>query len=80
MTIPTIGGAASMTNPAPLTKSELDTVPHGTVVRSADGTIACRYDDSRGVLFGDERPFLWSVLRAPAIILWPLTLDESGQP
>ena len=54
-----------------LTQDELAAVPHGTVVRCSDGTIAARYDDTRGVTFGDERPFPWAVLRAPAVQLWP---------
>lgn len=49
----------------------LDEVPVGTVVRAADGTIAARYDHQRGVIFGDDRPFPWEVLQAPAVVLWP---------
>lgn len=52
------------------TDAELATVVRGTVVHAKDGTIACRYDAERGVVFGDERPFPWSLLRAPATVLW----------
>lgn len=55
-----------------INQDALMTVPAGTVVRAVDGTIACRYDETRGVVFGDERPFPWTVLRAPAVVLWPV--------
>lgn len=42
----------------------------GTVVRSAKGTIACRFDDQYGVLFGDDRPFTWSALQLPLTVLF----------
>ena len=54
-----------------LTQRDLDDAPIGTVVRAADGTIAARYDRQRGVVFGDDRPFPWKVLQAPAVTLWP---------
>jgi hypothetical protein len=54
-----------------LTQKDLDDAPVGTVVRAADGTIAARYDRQRGVVFGDDRPFPWKVLQAPAVTLWP---------
>lgn len=57
--------------PEALDQEALANVPAGTVVRAADGSIAARYDVERGVVFGDDRPFPWSVLRAPATILWP---------
>lgn len=62
-----------------LTDEQIDqdarmTVPAGTVVHAADGTIACRYDETRGVVFGDERSFPWRVLNAPAVVLWPRDL------
>lgn len=41
------------------TVEELDQLPNGVVVRSAEGTIACRFDATRGVVFGDDRPFPW---------------------
>lgn len=58
------------------TDAEIAAVPTGTVVRAADGTIAARFDTERGVVFGDERPFAWNVLRAPALVLWS-TADET---
>lgn len=58
-----------------LTAEELAAAPRGTIVRAADDTIACRFDDQLGVVFGDDRPFPWSVLRAPAMVLW---MPEGG--
>jgi hypothetical protein len=48
----------------------LAAVPRGAIVRSAKGTIACRYDELLGVVFGDERPFDWNRLSVPATLLW----------
>ena len=53
-----------------LSDAQVAAVPVGTVVRVGDGTIAARYDSTRGVVFGDERPFPWEALHAPASILW----------
>lgn len=50
-----------------------DALPAGTVVRSAAGTIACRHKSGVGVVFGDERPFDWSLLAAPLTVLTPAT-------
>ncbi|PPG77515.1 hypothetical protein C5D98_15350 [Rathayibacter rathayi] len=47
-----------------------DDVPVGAVVRSPAGTIACRFDETNGIVFGDERPFLWSNLASPVQVLW----------
>lgn len=47
-----------------------DDVPVGAVVRSPAGTIACRYDETTGIVFGDERPFAWSKLESPVQVLW----------
>ncbi len=52
------------------TAAELDALPRGAVVRSAAGTIACRWDRTRGVVFGDNRPFAWSKLALPADVLY----------
>lgn len=52
------------------TAEELWSVPIGTVVRTAVGTIACRYDNTRGVVFGDNRTFPWTALAVPAEMLW----------
>ncbi|TLF74078.1 hypothetical protein [Nocardia cyriacigeorgica] len=52
------------------TDDELVAASHGIVVRAKDGTIAARFDQVHGVVFGDDRPFPWSVLRAPAVVLW----------
>lgn len=55
------------------TNSELHAVEPGTVVRATDGTIAARFNKTHGVVFGDDRPFPWIVLRAPAEILFDPT-------
>lgn len=57
------------------TVEELDRLPIGVVVRSAEGSIACRFDATRGVVFGDERPFPWLRLALTARVLW--TPDEA---
>lgn len=54
------------------TTTQLEAVPVGHVVRSAAGTIAARFDQDRGVVFGDNRPFPWIALDLPATVLWPL--------
>lgn len=51
------------------TAEERDSLPAGTVLRSDAGTIACRFDERFGVIFGDERPFEWARLRLPAVVL-----------
>ncbi|MFD6030496.1 hypothetical protein ACFWE5_07255 [Cellulosimicrobium funkei] len=52
-----------------------DGLPRCTVVYSADGTIAGRYDTDRGVVLGDERTFPWSMLQPPLRILFCPTCD-----
>ena len=52
------------------TVEELDALPVGSVAHSAAGTIASRFDEHFGVVFGDERPFEWARLRLPATILY----------
>lgn len=52
------------------TDEELDAVPVGAIVRSSAGTIACRFDSTHGVVFGDERPFPWRKLALDALLLW----------
>lgn len=51
-------------------QAELMAVPRGTIVHASDGTIAARFNDEFGVVFGDERPFKWAVLTAPATVLF----------
>ena len=48
-----------------------DAIPVGTVVRSASGTIGCRYDDHRGLVFGEDVAFEWSLLALPLTVLYP---------
>lgn len=55
------------------TSEALTAVPAGTGVASADGTIAARFDTDRGVVFGDDRPFLWDLLTTPAVVLWSVS-------
>lgn len=57
-------------HPTITTDEELNALPRGTVVRSNEGSIACRYDDVFGVVFGDDRPFAWSRLDLPATVLY----------
>ncbi len=45
-------------------------VPHGSVVMSAAGTLAGRFDEHRALLLGDERPVPWSDLTLPLLVLW----------
>lgn len=54
-----------------LTDDEVQAVAPGTVIRGRDGTIAARFWDlEHGVLFGDDRPFAWTAIKAPAVVLW----------
>ena len=52
-------------------------VPIGAVVISSSGTIAARFDDDRGVVLGDDRPFPWDRLQEPVAVLW---LPSDGVP
>lgn len=40
------------------------------VYNQADGTIAARFDETRGVVLGDDRSFPWDRLRGPLTLLW----------
>ena len=60
----------AVTQPVVETVEELEGLEVGVVVRSAAGTIACRADESNGVVFGDERPFPWTSLMLPARVIW----------
>ncbi|MEA5453280.1 hypothetical protein SPF06_00960 [Sinomonas sp. JGH33] len=51
------------------TAAELDALPVGSVVRSDAGTIACKCEATRGVVFGDDRSFPWLKLATPATVL-----------
>lgn len=60
------------------TVEELEALPVGAVVLSAGGTIACRFDDYRGTVFGDDRPFgPWTRLALPATVLFTPDGSES---
>lgn len=52
------------------TVKELNELSEGSVVRSSAWTIACRYDLTRGVVFGVREPFPWSGLQLPVTVLW----------
>ena len=52
------------------TPDQMKAVCVGTVVRSASGTIACRYNQDLAVLFGDERPISWWALSLPLQVLY----------
>ena len=45
-------------------------LPPGSVVMSAAGTLAGRFDEHRAVLLGDDRPIAWSELALPLLVLW----------
>ncbi|WP_280389281.1 hypothetical protein [Nocardia wallacei] len=63
------------------TTEEMAAVPPGTIVRAADGTVACRHPSGFGVLFGHGTPFDWSLLSPPAVVLLhgDLTLPDGGR-
>ncbi len=63
-------------NPIVETVQALKDLPVGVVVRSAAGTIACRADESAGVVFGDERSFPWTSLMLPARVIWRHTMTD----
>ncbi|MCV7175101.1 hypothetical protein [Mycolicibacterium sphagni] len=47
------------------TATQLESLPPESIVKTDGGSIACRhYDRVHGVVFGDDRPFKWSVLAA----------------
>jgi hypothetical protein len=50
--------------------AELEALPTGTIVQSNAGTIACRFNRVRGVVFGSNHPFDWDALQLPATVLW----------
>lgn len=77
---PPAGTPARGTAPRQLTtEAERDELPAGTIVRSADGTIACRHHSGVGVVFGDERPFPWEALVLPlTLIPIPVGSPTSG--
>jgi hypothetical protein len=52
------------------TDEELSQVPAGWIVEARDGSITARFDQRYGVLFGDERPYKWSLFHAPALVVW----------
>ena len=52
------------------TVEERAAVRRGTVVRSASGTIACRYDKWNAVALGVGAPFDWTVLALPLTVIY----------
>lgn len=60
------------------TAEDLAAVERGTIVHNSDGTIACRFDEQYGVVFGDDRPFPWSILTPPVFVVWSPT-EKAGQ-
>ena len=52
------------------TVAAADAPVRSVVFNQADGTIAARFDERHGVVFGDDRPFPWDVLRGPLTLLW----------
>ena len=62
------------------TEAELMALPHKSIVMSAVGTVACRFDDDLFVCFGDDRPGApWSRLALPAQILWLPVVPETTE-
>lgn len=51
------------------TAEELEALPHRVIVESSAGSIAARFDDEHGVIFGDDRPFPWMRLALPVTVL-----------
>jgi hypothetical protein len=61
------------------TVEQLDALPPESIVKTEGGSVACRfYDRVHGVTFGDERPFVWTVLATelPAVVLWHPEADR----
>lgn len=56
--------------PRVTTEEQRSAVPPGTVVVSDAGTLAGRYDTTRAVVLGDERPIPWADLALPLTIVW----------
>lgn len=55
--------ARTLTNPS--------TCPiRAVVLNHADGSIVGRFDETYGVALGDDRPFPWTALRGPLLLLW----------
>lgn len=57
-------------HPPVATEEARDALPAGVVVRSAQGSVACRHHSGVGVVFGDERPFPWDSLALPLTVLY----------
>ena len=56
------------------TREQLQALPLQSVVLTAAGTIACRFDDELFTIFGDERPKArWGDLALPARVLFDPT-------
>ena len=61
------------------TREAADALASGTVVHSDAGTIACVYNDTLAVVFGNARPVDRALLALPLTVLWPLG-DEDQPP
>lgn len=57
------------------TIDDLVALPNATVVLSAEGALACRFDTARGVSFGDDHAFDWAALALPATVI-PIPTPE----
>jgi hypothetical protein len=67
--------------PVVTTIAELCALPSMTVIRTAKGSIACRYDAELYTTFGDERAhYPWSALALPVTILHNPTDHQEPTP
>jgi hypothetical protein len=67
--IRTVLDAAGLLPQVITTDAERQALPPGTIVRDADGTIACRHTTGVGIVFGDERTFPWDALPLPLTVI-----------
>lgn len=62
------------------TPHQRDQLPPGVIVRSVDGTVACRHTSGVGTVFGDDRPFPWERLTLPLMIILNEDLSPAIDP
>ena len=62
------------------TSAERAALPVGTAIRSSAGTIACRFDEKRGVVFGSDYPFPWESLELPLTVLYRPDVPARTEP
>lgn len=67
--------AAGWRPPAQVIDDAADVPVRAVIWWPADKTIAARFDETLGVVLGDDRPFAWSVIKGPVTVVW-----EPGDP